>query len=115
MPFPVSYDINYYQGDTYELLLQPKDSSGTAMNLTGYAGLFTVSTARGDSGIVVANGIITINSGSNIFCTLAASAGNNLLASSYVYDIQLSSGSTVYTLLTGNVNVTQNIKEAVVS
>lgn len=113
MPFPVSYDINYYQGDTYELLLQPKDSSGAAMNFTGYAGLFTVSTARGDSGISVANGTVTISSGSNVFCTLSASAGNNLLASSYVYDIQLSSGSTVYTLLTGNVNVTQNIKEAI--
>jgi hypothetical protein len=109
MPFPVSYDINYYKGDTFELLLYPKDSSGTALNLSGYSGLFTISTVRGDAGIVVGNGSASVVNGSAVFCTIPANTGSAFLASSYVYDIQMSSGSIVYTLLTGNVNVTQDI------
>ncbi len=109
MPFPVSYDINYYKGDTFELLIQPKDSSGNALNLSGYTGLFTISTARGESGIVVGNGSASIVNASNVFCAIPSSTGSAFLASQYVYDIQVSSGSIVYTLLTGNVNVTQDI------
>lgn len=109
MPFPVSYDISYYKGDTFELLVYPKDSAGNTLNLSGYSGLFTISTARGDSGIVVGNGSASIVNASSVFCTIPATTGSAFLASQYVYDVQVTSGSIVYTLLTGNVNVTQDI------
>ena len=41
MAFPGTYNFSYYKGDTNEFVIRPKNSSGSAFDLTGYsAGLF---------------------------------------------------------------------------
>ena len=48
MAFPGTYNISYYKGDTFEFLLNPKDTSGNPFNLTGYsAPRFTISNYAG--------------------------------------------------------------------
>lgn len=127
MAFPSTYNFNYYRGDTLEFKIYPKTSSGSSFDLTTYStasnppgdgATFTIATARGSAGVndsrVTGTATISLDDNS-ITCTITPSAGANLSAdTSYVYDVEISkgSGSTVYTLLTGSVVVTDQITGA---
>lgn len=139
MAFPGSYDFTYYKGDTLEFRVYPKDASGAAFNLAGYTAEFTIATARGpvaSSDKAVA--YTQINSAeSYILCAIPPSLGNRsdfLIANGvYVYDIQIANADSdgltddsdplldtdgkpydyVYTLLTGNISVRDQVTGAV--
>jgi len=128
MAFPGTYNFNYYKGDTFEFKIYPKTSTGSAFDLTTYAttssppgngARFTVSTARGTSGVasqVSATATISLDDNS-ITCTLTPDVGNQLDANlSYVYDVQIDKGSgasaTVFTLLTGSISITDQVTGA---
>jgi len=113
--FPATFNIAYYQGDRYEFVIRPKASNGDPFNLTGYTGLFTVATTRGNPNAIVGtaqSASVNANSGT-VTCVIQPSFGKTLTGSSYVYDVELtasaSSGSNVYTIVTGNINVTRDI------
>ena len=130
MAFPSNYNINYYAGDTLEFKIYPKNSNGTAFDLTTYAttnsppgngALFTIATSRGSAGVSGRKtGTATISlSDNSITCVIPPSVGSTLTAGqSYFYDVEISKGSgdslTVYTLLTGSVSVTDQISGATV-
>lgn len=109
--FPGTYNIAYYRGDTYEFVINPKNSNGTSFNLSGYSGLFAIATVRGDSDAIVGYGGATLSaSASTVTCEIPSSLASTLSGASYVYDIQITnSSSTTYTLLTGNIAVTQDV------
>jgi hypothetical protein len=116
MAFPAIYNFNYYNGDSYSFVVNPKQANGSPFDLNGFedSGLFVISTARGAS--PVATGSVDINTAeSQVTCYLSASAGASLTGNSYVYDIQISNSSAspelVYTLLTGNISVTQDVAQ----
>lgn len=111
MAFPGTYNIAYYRGDTYSFVINPKNSNGSAFNLSGYSGLFAIATTRGDYDAIVGYGDVTLSaSASTVTCEIPSSLASVLSGSSYVYDIQISnSGSTTYTLLTGTIAVTQDV------
>lgn len=123
MAFPGNFNISYYKGDTYEFRVYPKDSTGAAFDLTNYANddiKFTISDQRGTAG--VANQVECFSQksldGSHILCTIRATDGAELTAGTqYVYDVEISttqvgSYDLVYTLLTGNVSVTDQVTGA---
>lgn len=115
MPFPATFNIAYYQGDRYEFVIRPKANNGDPFNLTGYSGLFTVATTRGNPNAIVGtaqSASVNANAGT-VTCIIQPSFGRTLTGNSYVYDVEItasaSSGSNVYTLVTGNINVTRDI------
>lgn len=126
MAFPSRYNFNYYKGDTFEFRIYPKNSNGSAFDLTSYAlsavppgdgAKFTIATARGAAGVgsrVTASAVISLSDNS-IICTITPTNGNLLNAgTSYVFDVEIGkgSGSVVYTLLDGNISVTDQVSGA---
>jgi hypothetical protein len=112
MAFPSTYNITYYRGDSYDFVIYPKDSNGDSFNMDGYSSLFTIATTRGPNGIPVGQAISNIdNDEGSISCRIPIEIGQDLGLSSYVYDVEIrnSSASTVYTILTGTISVTQDV------
>lgn len=114
MAFPANFNISYYQGDRYEFLIRPKTSNGEIFDLTGYTGLFTVATARGNASSTVGSRSVTINpTAGTVTVIIEPSFGRTLTGNSYLYDVEVSSsatgGSNVYTLITGAISVTRDI------
>jgi hypothetical protein len=113
MAFPGNYNFSYYRGDTAEFVIRPKIANGSAFDLTGFSAIFTIATARG-SGVpqyeaqAVVSGVTD-----TVTCTILPNLGRNLVAGEYLYDIQITSGSSViYTILTGTITVTNDITGA---
>jgi hypothetical protein len=120
MAFPGTYNFNYYKADTFEFRVYPKDSFGEIFDLSSFDSVnFTISTARGAAGVqnqIEAYSIISDDS-SHLLCAIRPSDGSNLNAGTqYVYDIEVSKSSTpydiTYTLLTGNITVTDQVTGA---
>lgn len=122
MAFPSTYNFNYYRGDTFEFKIYPKNSNGTAFDLATFTTAeFTIATARGSAGVQgkkEGTAIISLSDNS-ITCRITPTVGATLTASqaSWVYDVQISKGSgnsaTIYTLLTGNISVSEQVTGAV--
>jgi hypothetical protein len=123
MSFPGTFNISYYKGDTYEFRVYPKDSTGAAFDLTNYADediSFTISDKRGSEGVATQVECFAEKSsdGSHILCAIRPTDAAGLAAGTqYVYDVeinttQISSYDLVYTLLTGNISVTDQVTGA---
>lgn len=114
MAFPGTYNFNYYRGDTAEFIIRPKTSTGSVFDLTGYTAEYTIANRRGSTGSQVSAQAVVDTEEGIVTCTILPATGRNLTAGSYVYDIQIKSGSTlIFTLLTGNITVTDDITGAV--
>lgn len=123
MAFPGTYNFNYYAGDTFEFFVYPKNSTGGVFDdLSEYDPLFIVTTSRGASASVIDSLDVTkasasVQSGDHVSCTIKPVGGRLLTAPTYFYDLQIentsassSSFGKVYTLLTGTITVTQDVK-----
>jgi hypothetical protein len=115
MAFPGTYNFNYYRGDTLSFIVRPKDSSGAQFDLAGYTAIFTIASSRGASPTSSYTGTATVNSTDDIVtCVIPAATGRNLNPDiSWVYDVQVTNGTTIYTLLTGSITSTNDITGAV--
>lgn len=111
MAFPATYNFNYYRGDTYDFVINPKNPNGTSFNLNDYTGLFVIASSRGDASAFIANASASVNaSAATVTCQIPSSLGSVLSGASYVYDVEIrNSASATYTLLTGTISVTQDI------
>ena len=109
---PATYDIKYYRGDTYSLLLYPKTNSGAPFNLSSYtSATLDIADKRGDDPTREKHRVaVTIDSSENtLLCTIEPSVGNQLSASkTYVYDIAVS-GPATHTFLTGTITVSESV------
>jgi hypothetical protein len=117
MAFPATYNFNYYRGDSYEFIIYPKNANGTAFDLTSYnSNLFTVGTDRGTGGTLVGTGTVTKSGSTALICKITPTLGDLMSLSTYSYDVQINntSASTKYTLLTGAITVTQDVTGRVV-
>ena len=113
--FPATYNFAYYQGDRHEFVLRPKQANGQAFDLAGYTGLFTVATARGNTEAIVGSSqtaSVDANAGT-VTVVIEPEFGTTLTGNSYLYDVEISasasSGSNIFTLVTGTINVTRDI------
>jgi hypothetical protein len=113
MAFPATYNFDYYRGDSFEFIVFPKNANGSSFDLSSFdTKLFTIATQRGIAGEEVGLGTI-ISSSTSLLCKITPSLGDAMDSATYVYDIQIedTSASTKYTLLTGNISVTQDVSE----
>lgn len=114
MAFPGTYNISYYQGDTFEFTIRPKASDGSAFSLTGYSSKFFIADKRGSSYTVRHECTATISDGA-VLCIIPPAIGRLLSSgTTYYYDVEINkgSGTTVHTLLTGTISVTSDITGA---
>jgi len=111
--FPATYAINYYLGDRFDFIINPKNPNGTPFDLNSFdTALFEISTERGNPLASVGIGSAEIDvPNSRIICAILPELGVQLSGTSYVYDVEVqdTSSSTVYTLLTGNISVTKDV------
>lgn len=110
MAFPATYNLNIYSGDTYEFVVVPRNSDGSDFSLTGYTATMFIAQTRGATTKTQVQ--TTVNTTLNtVTCTILPGVSGALSPSiTYVYDVQISNGSDkVYTLLTGNVSVTEDV------
>ena len=109
---PVTYDIKYYKGDTYSLILYPKTNAGTPFDLSEFtAGTFDIADQRGTAvGREKYRLSVDIDSVENtVLCTITPTAGDLLDASKvYYYDITVS-GPATHTFLTGTNTVSESV------
>jgi hypothetical protein len=121
MPFPGTYNFNYYKGDTLEFRVYPKDSTGGTFPLSQFVspnGLtkFTIATARGATTGIIEGYAQISNDQSHILCAITPANGAVMTAGTqYVYDIEISRASALYdyvfTLLTGTISVTDQVTQ----
>jgi len=121
MAFPGTYNFNYYRGDTLEFRVYPKDSAGGTFPLSQYTGpgtstKFTIATSRGaTSGLIEGYAEIS-NDQTYILCVVTPANGAVMTAGTeYVYDVEIARSSAsydfVYTLLTGNITVSEQVTQ----
>jgi predicted extracellular nuclease len=113
MAFPGTYNFNYYRGDTFSFIIRPKDASGNVFDLDNYEAEFTVANKRG-TGATSYTAQAVVNTVDNIVtCTIDPTTGRNLTAGqTWVYDVEITDGSSIFTLLNGNITVTDDITGA---
>lgn len=115
---PYVYNIPYYQGDDFSIVVTPKDSSNNPISLSNTdIGFFNVADKRGDSPSVYFSGQATIDqiSGDGVYsivCTMPGAAGSNI-KNGYVYDVGFKQNGKRITVVTGQFQVTDKVKEAV--
>lgn len=116
MTFPGTYNINYYYGDTLEFRVYPKNANGSSFDLDTFTSAkFTLAPTRGASVDDQISCYATISPDkSNVLCAITPE--NSLIldpTKQYVYDVEIrKSGSpydVVYSLLTGNVTITNDV------
>ena len=113
MAFPGVYSFNYYRGDTSQFVIRPKTANGESFDLTGYTAAFTIANQRGSSAAQTA-AVATVNTTTDIVtCTITPAIGRTLVGGPYVYDVQITNGVQIYTLLNGIIAVTDDITGAV--
>lgn len=114
MAFPGTYNFSYYRGDTNEFVIRPKNSNGSAFDLTGFTAEFFIANRRGSTGTQYEAQAVVNTTSDIVTCTILPGVGSALVAGTYVYDVQITSGpSVIYTLLTGTITVTDHITGAV--
>lgn len=117
MAFPATYNIQYYQGDTYQFVIRPKTSAGEIFPVTSalYDAYFRIDTQRGRVDGLGIDAIASI--GDNLVnCTISPAIGNLLIAgTTYFYDVSIENKTDpniVFTLLTGTITITADVAGA---
>jgi len=116
MAFPGTFNFNYYRGDTNQFVIRPKNSNGSAFDLTGYTALYFIATTRGSAGVATRQQAQVVVDTANdlLTCTILPAIGRNLTPGTFVYDVQITTGaSNILTVLTGSITVTDDITGAV--
>jgi hypothetical protein len=114
MAFPGTYNFSYYKGDTSEFVIRPKNSDGSSFDLTGYTADFFIASSRGNNPSFRVEGQAVVSAvNDTVTCTILPGVGGTLNAGVFVYDVQITSGpSTIFTLVTGNITVTEQVTGA---
>lgn len=108
------YTINVDQGSTWNLALTYRDSNGAAVNLTGYTARMQVRPALESATITATlttenGGIALGGAAGTIALTLSATATAAITAATYVYDLELVTGSTVTRIVEGDFIVRREV------
>lgn len=109
------YNILIDQGSTYTLALNYKDSAGTAINLTGYTAAMQIRNTVDSATTVLSlsspsNGIVITGATGLITITVTAAQTRDMIANTYVYDLEITSGSGIVTrLVQGSVIVSAEV------
>ena len=127
MAFPGTYNFDYYRGDTFQFVITPKTSAGATFSLDSYKSeisptrdaTFTISTSRGDNPTTKISNFadsdklaaIINTTTDTISCVIKPEAREDLVGgTTYYYDVEIYNGGSLrYTLLTGEITVTDDV------
>ena len=113
---PYGVNLTIYGGADFETTFNVTNNSNTAFNLSGYSGSAAISksVAVGATlGVTTSFSVgITSAAGGKIKISLGSTSTRNLDQGRYMYDVVVSSGSTLYTLVNGNVMVVPAVSSA---
>jgi hypothetical protein len=120
MAFPGTYNFNYYRGDTFEFIINPKDASGAAFSLSGFTGAMTIASRRGvddpldeDDNIISYDADVVKNTTGGLTCTIDPAIGRQLTTGiAWQYDVEIISDTQIFTLLTGTITVSEDVTGA---
>ena len=99
------YSFKVECGTDFSLALIYQNSSGVAIDVSGYTAKMDIRSAVGGSSVAtLANGSgITLGSNGAITVALTDAQTTAIAAGRYVYDLELTTGSTTTRLIEGNV------------
>lgn len=108
---PKRYDIDIYQGDTFEVILNFKDVSNVGVDLTGFTGRAQFKPTTGAPvDLTVTTNYNAVNGAVQILLS-----DTSALVGDYSWDLELQdAGGRKRTYIGGKVTVTADITEAVV-
>ena len=115
MAFPATHNINYYKGDTYEMLIKPRNSAGSPFVVTDtlYSVAFKMAPQRGGPSAETVTGQATILAENSILARLTPSVSAQLDSTkTYFYDVRITSltdPNVVYTLLNGSITIVEGV------
>lgn len=102
-------DLSIEQGSTFSKSLTIINSDGLPVSFTGASAQMqlrqTLSSASPAITLSTANGRITLSSGGTITLSIAATDTDDLTPGTYVYDLEVTSGSTVRKYMSGKATV----------
>jgi len=109
-----TYNSTIDQGSDWYLTLIYKDSSGTAINLTGYTAAMQLrvnpNSTTADLTLSTGSGITITGATGTIVVHATATQTAALVAKNYVYDLEIkSSGNIVTRLIQGTLNVSAEV------
>jgi hypothetical protein len=113
MAFPSLYNFSYYRGDTKQIVIRPKTANGESFALLDYNAAFTIATGRGAAATQYVAAAVVDDVNDLVTCTITDSTGRALVPGTYVYDVEIENGIEVYTILNGNITVTDDITGAI--
>ena len=99
------YSFKVECGTDFSLALIYQNSSGVAIDVSGYTAKMDIRSSVGGSSVAtLANGSgITLGSNGAITVALTDAQTTGIAAGRYVYDLELTTGSTTTRLIEGNV------------
>jgi hypothetical protein len=105
-------NITIYQGDTYVHELRLRTSANANINISSrtYTGSIKKRRTSADTSVTFSTEITDESNGVVVFSISSANTAI-LRPGSYVYDFEELNGSTVTTILTGNVTVTGQVTD----
>ena len=113
---PYSVNLMIFGGSNFNTTFNVTDNSNTAFNFTSYSGSAAISKSvsiGATLGITKAFTVgITSAIGGKLEISLGSTATRDLAEGRYVYDVLISSGSTTYTLVNGNIMVVPVVSAA---
>lgn len=105
---PKRYDIKVYQGDTFEVILNFKDSENVGVDLAGFTGRAQFKPSAG----APVDLTVTVNYGSVDGAVQVLLADTSALVGEYSWDLELEdAGGRKRTYVGGRVTVTNDITE----
>ena len=113
---PYGVNLTIYGGSDFETTFNVINNANTAFDLTNYSGSAAISksVAVGATLGITTSFTVGITSalGGKLQISLGSTATRNLEQGRYMYDVLVSSGSTIYTLVNGNVMVVPAVSAA---
>ena len=113
---PYGANLTIYGGSDFNTTFNITDDANTNFNLTSYSGSAAISKSvsiGATLGITTTFTVgITSAIGGKLEISLGSTATRNLAEGRYVYDVLISTGSTVYNIINGNVYVYAGISSS---
>lgn len=117
MAFPKTHNLEYYRGDTFEFIVDVKNQDGSDFDLSGFETYtFKIANFRG-AGATQYTGTAVKVDPADVKCTITSAVGRTIPAGQYFYDVQITdttpTPNIIFTILTGILNVTDDVSGAV--
>ena len=113
---PYGTNLTIYGGANFSTTFNVTNAANTAFDFTSYTGSGAISKSvsiGATLGITTSFTVgITSALGGKLNISLGSTATRSLAEGSYVYDVLVSSGSTTYTLVNGNIMVVPPVSSA---